>query len=115
MTLAGWVRLPDGRTAEWQEESTVKTLLDRDWTALSGRLKGLADSRQLSLLREVARSEVGTLTFPQPIDEATVKKRTAARRLVSSGWLEMTPGGAYRIPGDRLIPLLVLLLAASGD
>jgi hypothetical protein len=35
------------------------------------------------------------------------------RQLIGAGWLVQTARGHYTVPGDRVIPLLVLLTAAE--
>jgi hypothetical protein len=111
--LAGLIELPAARNFEWQHWTSLRSFLDEDWTTFADQLKSLAGTVQLSVLQDLVRSESGVLTFPPELSEADTKRRAAARRLAAAGWLEVRPKDTYRIPGDRFVPLLVILLAAS--
>lgn len=110
--FTGAVTLPSGEHWEWQEGRLASAVLDDDWTEGAPMLSALAHPVRLLLLREVLH---GTRT----VAELSTHERLGTtgqlyhhlRQLVSVGWLRTTARGHYAVPGERVIPLLIVLAA----
>jgi hypothetical protein len=112
--FTGAVTLPDKTRHEWQQQFDVDALLERDWSLLSDVLGALGHPVRLTLLREVM-SGVETVAELGNLDGlgTTGQIYHHLRQLVAAGWLRTAGRGRYRVPGQRVVPLLVVLAAAQ--
>lgn len=110
--FTGAVTLPGGEHWEWQEGHLATAVLEDDWTAGAAMLTALAHPVRLLLLREVLH---GTRTVAELSTHdslgTTGQLYHHLRQLVSAGWLRATARGHYAVPGERVIPLLIVLAA----
>jgi hypothetical protein len=110
--FTGTVDLPTGEHYDWQFGTPVETLLDDDWAAWAGTLGALGHPVRLLLLRRVL---AGVRTAADlATDEGfgtTGQLYHHLRQLVSAGWLHAARG-QYAVPGERVVPLLVILSGA---
>jgi hypothetical protein len=110
----GTVDLPTGEHYDWQYGTAVDDLLDDDWSGWAGTLGALGHPVRLLLLRRVlggVRTAADLAT-----DEGlgtTGQLYHHLRQLVSSGWLRSSARGHYAVPGERVVPLLVILSGAK--
>jgi hypothetical protein len=110
----GTVDLPTGEHYDWQYGATVDDLMDADWATWAGTLGALGHPVRLNLLRSVL---AGTRSAAElAADEGlgtTGQLYHHLRQLVSAGWLQSAARGQYAVPGERVVPLLVILSGAK--
>ncbi|MEV4707634.1 ArsR family transcriptional regulator [Actinoplanes sp. NPDC049316] len=110
----GTVDLPTGEHYDWQFGTAVDDLFEADWSEWAGTLGALGHPVRLLLLRRVLS---GTRTVAElAADEAlgtTGQVYHHLRQLVSGGWLHSSARGHYTVPGERVVPLLVVLAGAN--
>jgi Helix-turn-helix domain len=112
---AGRVTLPTGEEYAWQRtHSAAEARGGTDDDAAAAVLSALGHPVRLRLLREVL---TGTRTTAQLADlpglGTTGQLHHHLRALVAAGWLASTGRGRWSIPGPRVIPLLVVIVAAT--
>ena len=109
----GTVDLPTGEHYDWQYGAMVDDLMGSDWSSRAGTLNALGNPVRLQLLHRVLG---GTRTAAElATDEGlgtTGQVYHHLRQLVSAGWLQTSPRGRYAVPGERVVPLLVILSGA---
>ena len=112
--LAGVAPLPTGEHYEWQYGQPTERLLSRNWAELSKALAARAHPVRLRLLQLIWTGTKSSADW-QAADEFGTSGQLYhhLRQLVAAGWLVQTVRGQYTVPGDRVVPLLVLLLAAG--
>jgi hypothetical protein len=114
VVLAGDVPLPTGERVGWQWGRTTADLLDSDWSEPVPALVALAHPVRLRLLHRVL---TGTHAVAELSDDAemgtTGQLYHHLRQLVSAGWLRSAGRGRYVVPGERVVPLLVILMGAQ--
>ncbi|UFU05564.1 ArsR/SmtB family transcription factor [Ruania halotolerans] len=111
--LAGRVRLPDGRDAQWQEASVTDELLGGEWAESADMLSALGHPVRLRLLQRVL---AGATTVPQLTETDGVGTSGQVyhhlRQLTSAGWLRSLGSGRYEVPVARVVPLLAVIMGA---
>ncbi|WP_433305495.1 helix-turn-helix domain-containing protein [Actinoplanes sp. CA-030573] len=112
--FTGLVDLPSGEHYEWQQGFPVEGIVESDWTALSPALAALAHPTRLQILREVLRG-AGAAAELQAVEgiESTGQLYHHVRQLIAAGWLRTTGRAHYAVPGERVIPLLVMMACAQ--
>jgi hypothetical protein len=114
VVFAGDVPLPTGDRFEWQWGRTAADLLGSDWSELVAVLAALAHPVRLRLLHRVL---TGTRTVAELSDDeelgTTGQLYHHLRQLVAAGWLRSSGRGRYVVPGERVVPLLVILMGAQ--
>ncbi|WP_371677501.1 ArsR/SmtB family transcription factor [Streptomyces sp. NBC_01276] len=129
--FTGAVTLPTGERYEWQQAAPTTDLLDdgtdRAGTADGADRAGRADANRtadslaalgnpvrLRLLREIlaGRRTAAELTALDGVGTSG-QVYHHLRQLVAAGWLHTTGRGRHEVPGARVVPLLVLLSAAT--
>ncbi|NED78968.1 helix-turn-helix transcriptional regulator [Streptomyces sp. SID11233] len=127
----GAVRLPTGERYEWQYGALTEQLLGAgadgpdgglgeaagpgaDWSDAAESLAALGHPVRLRLLREILGGR-RTAAELAALDETgtTGQIYHHLRQLTGAGWLHTTGRGRYEVPGVRVVPLLVVLTAAS--
>jgi hypothetical protein len=110
----GTVHLPTGEQYDWQNGTAVDDLFGEDWAEWSATLGALGHPVRLLLLRRVL-SGVRTAAELGSGDAlgTTGQLYHHLRQLVSAGWLHSSARGQYAVPGDRVVPLLVVLSGAK--
>ncbi len=113
--FTGTVTLPTEEHYEWQEGFDAGTVLEEDWTGSADRLAALAHPVRLLLLREILS---GTRTVAElgehPALGTAGQLYHHLRQLTSAGWVKAAGRGRYAVPPVRVVPLLVILVAAGG-
>jgi len=110
----GSVDLPTGEHYDWQYGTGVDDLLEADWADWAATLSALGHPVRLLLLRRVLAGVRTTAELGA--DEAlgtTGQLYHHLRLLVSAGWLHSSARGQYAVPGERVVPLLVVLSGAK--
>jgi hypothetical protein len=112
--FAGAAPLPTGQRYEWQFTQPTEDLLSRSWPDLSKTIAALAHPVRLRLLQMILTGTKSAADL-QAADELGTSGQVYhhLRQLVAAGWLAQTVRGQYAVPGERVVPLLVLLLAAE--
>lgn len=111
--FTGTVDLPTGEHYDWQYGTPVETLMEDDWATWAGTLGALGHPVRLLLLRRVLAGVRTTADLAG--DEGlgtTGQLYHHLRHLVSAGWLHSSSRGHYAVPGERVVPLLVILSGA---
>lgn len=111
--FTGAVVLPTDERYEWQQGVDAASLLDADWSEVSAALAALAHPVRLVLLREILHGgrTVAELQSHESLGTSG-QLYHHLRQLVGAGWLRATSRGRYAVPGERVVPLLVVLAAA---
>jgi hypothetical protein len=117
VVFAGCVRLPTEERIEWQWGRPTGYLFGDeavDWADLAPALAALAHSVRLRLVRRVLE---GARTTAELADDETLGTTGQLyhhlRQLTAAGWLRSTGRGRYAVPGERVVPLLTMLVAAQ--
>jgi hypothetical protein len=111
--FTGAVDLPTGEHYDWQYAATTTDLLDADWSDLSGALAALGHPVRLRLLHRVLTGVTASAELAADDTLGTTGQLYHhLRHLVSAGWLRTAARGRYTVPGERVVPLLVILLGA---
>ncbi|MCZ2838853.1 helix-turn-helix domain-containing protein [Modestobacter sp. VKM Ac-2985] len=117
VAYGGQVRLPGGEEYAWQRTHDVEELRTADPAdddVLATSLSALAHPVRLRLLREVLGGTTTTAALAAlPGLGTTGQLHHHLRQLTSAGWLRTTGRGAYGVPAERVVPLLVVLAAVS--
>lgn len=110
--FTGQVTLPTGEHYEWQQGHAADELLADDWSQGAAALAALAHPVRLLLLGEILRGArtAGELGAHERLG-TTGQLYHHLRQLVAAGWLRSTTRGQYAVPGERVVPLLVVLAA----
>lgn len=112
--LAGTVRLPDGRTAQWQQGVSTDDLLGMQWEDSADVLTALGHPVRLRLIQQVLAG-VATVQELIQIDKIGTSGQVYhhLRQLTATGWLRPVGGGRYEVPVARVVPLLTSILGAQ--
>jgi hypothetical protein len=113
----GSVTLPGGGVADWQYALTTDDLLARDWSrpASSSALAALGHPVRLRLLQAIATGTVAVSELAALEGVGTTGQvYHHVNQLINAGWVQSTARGHYGIPAERVVPLLVVVLAAGG-
>ncbi len=115
VVYAGQVTLPDGTEYGWQMGHAATPLLRAPWDGAADALAALGHPLRLALLQRVLRGE-RTVAQWQATEElsGSGKLYHHLRDLQAAGWLVAEGRGRYRVPGARVVPLLVVLAASGG-
>jgi hypothetical protein len=112
--FTGSVTTPPGGHYLWQQGASVGDLLEADWSELAPSLDALAHPVRLQLLQLVLGGTDRTADLQDAHGLGTSGQlHHHLRQLVAGGWLRSTGRGRYEIPAGRVVPLLVLLVAAD--
>jgi hypothetical protein len=113
--FVGDVRLPSGANYVWQEGHSDAFLLSKDWSEAHHGISALAHPVRLKLLRacvDQARSTQDLMALPDMGTTGQLFHHLKA--LQQAGWLRSLQRGSYQVPGERVVPLLVVLAACLG-
>lgn len=112
--MAGRVDIPEAGPVAWQVGLTSEALLDLDWSELAPTIDALSHPARLTILRLVL-SGVSTTSalLEQESLGTTGQLHHHLRQLVAAGWLTLVKRGRYLVPAQRVVPLLVVILAAN--
>ncbi|KUL38964.1 ArsR family transcriptional regulator [Streptomyces sp. NRRL F-4489] len=112
--FTGAVRTPVGLHYEWQYGVATDTVLEGDWADASEVFAALGQPVRLRLLREILGGRCTAAELTELDGTGTTGQiYHHLRQLTAAGWLHTTARGRYEIPGDRVVPLLVMMSAAG--
>jgi hypothetical protein len=114
VVFAGDVPMASGDRYEWQWGRKVDDVVASDWSTAVAAIDALAHPVRLRLLQRILTGPGTTADLSD--DEAlgtTGQLYHHLRQLVSAGWLKSSGRGRYAVPGDRVVPLLVILMGAQ--
>jgi DNA-binding transcriptional ArsR family regulator len=98
----------------WQWAVPTQQLREQDWEPAAGVLDALSHPVRLRLLQRVLN---GTATTAELAEDETLgttgQLHHHLRALVAGGWLTSTGRGRWSVPAPRVIPLLVVVVAAT--
>jgi hypothetical protein len=113
IVFGGTAQAPEGPVA-WQWGVPTDRVLEQDWEPAAAVLDALSHPVRLRLLQRVL---TGTATTAELAEDETLgttgQLHHHLRALVAAGWLISTGRGHWSIPGPRVIPLLVVIVAAT--
>ncbi len=114
VVYAGAATLPNGGHFRWQRKANTSDILKLDWQSLDRVLSGLAHPIRLKLLKAVieGKSAKGELEELEGIGTSG-QLYHHLKMLEQAGWLRSLERGIYAVPGERVVPLLAILAAAS--
>jgi hypothetical protein len=111
--LGGTAQTASGPVA-WQWGVPTEQVTEQDWEPAAGVLDALSHPVRLRLLQRVLN---GTTTTAELAEDETLgttgQLHHHLRALVAAGWLTSTGRGRWSIPAPRVIPLLVVVVAAT--
>jgi DNA-binding transcriptional ArsR family regulator len=98
----------------WQWGVPIEQVTEQDWEPAASVLDALSHPVRLRLLQLVLNGVATTAELAE--DESlgtTGQLHHHLRALVAAGWLTSTGRGRWSIPAPRVIPLLVVVVAAT--
>ncbi|MDA2811431.1 helix-turn-helix domain-containing protein [Nocardiopsis sp. RSe5-2] len=111
--FTGQVPLPTGENYEWQMAAEAVELLQSDWTEAASSIEALGHPVRLTLLQRVLSGVGDTAALKEDPELGTTGQLYHhLRRLTADGWLRSAGRGRYRVPPERIVPLLTMLMAA---
>ena len=114
VVLAGVAPLPTGEQYAWQYGQTTEDLLGASWVELGKAIAALGHPVRLRLLQLILTGKRSAADLQSLAGLGTTGQLYHhLRQLMAAGWLVQATRGHYSVPGSRVIPLLVLLLAAG--
>ena len=114
IAFSGAVGVPALGTIRWQYGLPTATLLGQAWDEAASPLAALGNPVRLRLLRAVLEGRGRTAELAElPDVGSTGSLYHHLRELVVAGWLTVAGKAAHRIPGERIVPLLVILAASD--
>ena len=114
VVFAGDVRLPTAERYGWQYGATTDQILDGDWSQTADAFAALGHPVRLRLVREILGG-LRTAAELHALDGlgTTGQIYHHLRQLTAAGWLHTAGRGRYEVPATRVVPLLVMLTAAT--
>lgn len=113
VTFGGTATVGGGEVA-WQWGAVSDEVLQQDWESAAGVFDALSHPVRLRLLQQVLN---GTTTTAELAEDASMgttgQLHHHLRALVAAGWLASTGRGRWTVPGPRVIPLLIMITAAT--
>jgi len=112
---AGQVKTPTGEHYSWQRHAGVNDLFKQDWASLDVVIAALGHPVRLRLLKSILDGNV-TKAALEKLDGigTTGQLYHHLKSLEEGGWVRTLQRGTYGVPGERIVPLLAILMAAQG-
>ena len=112
--MVGRADIPETGPVAWQVGLTSEGLLDLDWSELAPTIDALSHPARLTILRLVLGGVSTTSALLEQESLGTTGQlHHHLRQLVAAGWLTLVKRGRYLVPPHRVVPLLVVILAAN--
>ena len=104
---------PEEGPIQWQVTLPRTALMEFDWTDLAATMDALAHPARLTILQLVMSGvrTTGSLLEQESLG-TTGQLHHHLRQLVAAGWLVSGRRGRYDVPPERVVPLLVMIMAA---
>lgn len=113
IAYGGMATIADGPVL-WQWTVPSAPLLEDDWSQSADRVAALGHPVRMRLLQRVLAGTTKTADLGDDPDIGTTGQlHHHLRILVAAGWLQTRRRGHYHVPNERVIPLLVVLTAAT--
>jgi DNA-binding transcriptional ArsR family regulator len=115
VVYAGHVTVPTGEQYLWQRHGGVNDLFKLDWANMDAVLGALGHPVRLRLLKSILEG-LQTKAELEKLDGigTTGQLYHHLKALEEGGWVRSLQRGTYGVPGERVVPLLAILTAASG-
>ena len=114
IVLYGGTMSTAGGGYRWQYGLPTRTVLDGDFADAAPALSALAHPVRLTLLQAVLTGTHATADLAAlPGLGTSGQVYHHLNQLSSAGWLRSPRRGRWEVPGERTIPLLALVMAAS--
>lgn len=115
VVFGGAVTTPRGPIV-WQYGATSDDLMSRDWAPTAGAIAALGHPARLAILQHVLAGVTTATELSAAADlGSTGQVYHHLTQLVAHGWLAAGSGrGQYVVPAQRVVPLLVIVVAAGG-
>ena len=112
---AGQVKVPTGEQYMWQRHAGAADLFKLDWASLDAVIAALGHPVRLRLLKSILEGNV-TKAALEKLDGigTTGQLYHHLKSLEEGGWVRSLQRGTYGVPGERVVPLLAILMAAQG-
>lgn len=112
VVMVGSLTLDEG-PVQWQVTQPRTALMDLDWTGLASTMDALSHPARLTILQLVMSGvrTTGSLLEQESLG-TTGQLHHHLRQLVAAGWLVSGRRGRYEVPLERMVPLLVIVMAA---
>lgn len=115
IAYAGAVTTPTGEQYLWQRQAEAGRVFAQDWTALSHVLAALGHPVRLKLLQHLLSGQTTKAELERIEGLGTTGQLYHhLKALQDAGWVRSLERGTYGVPGERVVPLLAMLVAASG-
>ena len=112
--FAGTFPVGDGGGYRWQFGLPTASILDGDFADAAPALSALAHPMRLTLLQAVLAGTHQTAELSAlPGIGTSGQVYHHLNQLAAAGWLRSPRRGRWEVPGERTIPLLALLMAAT--
>ena len=112
--FAGTFPVGDGGGYRWQFGLPTASILDGDFADAAPALSALAHPVRLTLLQAVLAGTHQTAELSAlPGIGTSGQVNHHLNQLAAAGWLRSPRRGRWEVPGERTIPLLALLMAAT--
>jgi DNA-binding transcriptional ArsR family regulator len=113
VVFGGTATAPEGPVA-WQWSVPTDRVFEQDWEPAAAVLDALSHPVRLRLLQRVLNGTATTAELAEDDSLGTTGQlHHHLRALVAAGWLTSTGRGRWSIPGPRVIPLLIVIVAAT--
>ena len=113
VVFGGTAEAAEGPVA-WQWTVPTDRAREQDWEPAAGVLDALSHPVRLRLLQRVLNGAATTAELAEDDTLGTTGQlHHHLRALVAAGWLTSTGRGRWSIPAPRVIPLLVVIVAAT--
>jgi DNA-binding transcriptional ArsR family regulator len=115
VAYGGLVSVPTGEQYMWQRHGSGRELFKLDWSSLDKVLAALGHPVRLQLLQAILAGHA-TKAELEKLDGigTTGQLYHHLKALEEGGWIRSLQRGTYSVPGERVVPLLTILLAALG-
>lgn len=113
VSFGGTAQVGDGEVA-WQWGALSDELRQQDWEPAAAVFDALSHPVRLRLLQQVLNGVATTAELAEdPAMGTTGQLHHHLRALVAAGWLHTTGRAHWAVPPHRVIPLLVVVSAAT--
>lgn len=111
----GVVRTPEGRKAEWQFARPADDLHALDFANSAASFAALSHPTRLRILQAIYSGTRTVAELAATDDFGTTGQiYHHVNQLAAAGWLRSPARGSWEVPGERIVPLLTLLLITQG-
>lgn len=112
--MAGSLTVPTAGQVAWQYGLSADNLLGLDWAEFASTIDALSHPARLTIVQLVLNGVRSTAALlEQEALGTTGQLHHHLRQLVAAGWLNQVKRGVYAVPAHRVVPLLIVILAAQ--